>query len=156
VPTRTRYVLKTKNGEIYTGKNAVSMVCSRMSAVALTVDLPLGWKQLSTPEKLAVIAKHLPKGTTLMIFKEPRYCRKNKSLYLRAIKAREVPGVRVLGRPDEEFPPAMAPVARWIDADIFNELPPNIPPRPAVPVNAAGQRLVPRRRVLLGGNNNAI
>lgn len=88
MPTKTRYVLRTHGGYVYTGKMAVALLCKEMSKLAMSADMPANWKELSSRRKLAFLALRMPKNNTLLIFQEPRWCRKNKSLYIKAIQNR--------------------------------------------------------------------
>jgi hypothetical protein len=119
MPTKTRYVLRTREGSVYTGKTAVAILCKAMSRVAMSADMPDDWKGWSTRKKLKFLAARLQKGNTFLIFQEPRWCRKNKSLYLKAIARRD----QIDQMADEAFPPGWnAPVQvraeprDWADA----------------------------------------
>lgn len=128
MPTKTRYILKLRDGTMHTGKIAVAIVCKSINKLALTAIFPPHWADMPTSAKLRFLAANMTKGTTLTIYREPRYCRKNKSLYLRAVRRRAA-GEDAFG----------AEPLRWED-----ELPPQVPlPQAEV---AAGRIPVARPR----------
>ena len=62
---------------------AIALLCKFTQRSVLSMNYPIGWYKLSKIEKLKFLAAKLPKGHTLVVFREPRYCRKNRSMYLK-------------------------------------------------------------------------
>ena len=83
VPTKLRVILQQRDGRKYTGKMAIALLCKFTQRSVLSMNYPIGWYKLSKIEKLKFLAAKLPKGHTLVVFREPRYCRKNRSMYLK-------------------------------------------------------------------------
>ena len=85
MPTKLRFILQNRDGSKYTGPMAVAWLCKLSQKNALSMQYPIGWGELKKAEKLKFLAARLPKGYTLVVFREPRYCRKNRSLYVKTL-----------------------------------------------------------------------
>jgi hypothetical protein len=89
VSTKVRFILKFKNGTQQAGPAAVAYMCKLQQRNSLSTPFPLHWDRLSKLDKLRFIAAGLPKGYKFTIYREPKWCRKNRSLYLKALKDHE-------------------------------------------------------------------
>ena len=92
MPTKIRYLLsyKATTGEkaaIYSGSQVVARLCGLRQKDVMSTGFPPLWYKLSKREKIKSLMSNLSPKYSLTVFREPKWCRKNRSLYLKAMKA---------------------------------------------------------------------
>ena len=91
--SKIRYLLLCPNDDIIHGSKVIAALCKMVQRNVYNLQLPEGWLTLKTQDKLKFLAKSMPKGYELLMLREPKWTRKNKSLYqkvLRGDKGREI------------------------------------------------------------------
>jgi hypothetical protein len=136
--SKIRLLLLCPNFQILNGSKVIAALCKMVQRNVYNLQLPDGWLTLKTQDKLKFLAKSMPKGYELLMLREPKWTRRNKSLYqqvLRGDKGREVfasaiPQVQVRPTFDDLLMQQAAHIAGVIEPTPRPA--PNSPFRPAV------------------------
>jgi len=84
--TRTRIILMTPEGGMFTGQDAIQYICLNAQTHILGTKFPENWPTLSKRAKLAELVKRLKVGHVLTLVQERKHTRKARSLYWAKLK----------------------------------------------------------------------
>jgi hypothetical protein len=89
MPSKKRYILFTPE-QNYRGSQVVAMLCKMTQAKLFDLKLPDKWVAYNTQEKLEFLATFLPPKFKLVIYQEPKWTRKKRSMYIQALQTKFV------------------------------------------------------------------
>lgn len=92
MPTKLRVILRQEGSPIFSGSRAVRALSSLVKTWA--IPWPVDWIHWTMKDKLTFLGRYLPQGCELLLIRERKHTRKNKSLYLRTIGAQPGSGRR--------------------------------------------------------------
>ena len=89
MPSKLRYVMYMP-GETLRGSQAVAMLCKMMQKNLFQLELPKTWKKFRTRERLEWLSQFLPVQCKFIMIREPKWTRKNRSRYIKAVHSGDV------------------------------------------------------------------
>ena len=91
--SKIRLLLLCPNNEVLNGSRVIAALCKMVQRNVYNLQLPEGWPTLKTQDKLKFLAKSMPKDYELVMLREPKWTRRNKSLYQKVLRGETGKGV---------------------------------------------------------------